>query len=1100
MTVKKSLQWLIGIIIAVGMMLVVALAGTFSVTLPTELPITVAADGTVTTSNAALVSNTGSVDVVISGVSIEPQNGWSIESFAADLAKFPVNSKKFAMKVLGTEAAADGTVALSEQGAISAGSSATIPYDAKIAIQGKTQTSSIANCCFVINSVDAGYPMLAANSKWYSEHTDTFAGLTKTVNEIEIVDSYAPTGDEAASWDISVAGDESVNAYIINKLIGAKVIIAGNGSGKIRLNPTSQFTFGLNYLLPENDVNTVNISSISGLNLLDTSEVVDMAGIFTNCGCVSLNLSSWDTAKVKNMDSMFCGCQKLISIDLTGWDTSNVEDMSHMFDGSSKLATIKGISEWNTSKVKNISGMFASCKALTSIDLSGWNTTNVTDMGGIFEFCRQLTSVGDLATWDTSKVTNMKQMFDSCPLITNLNLSGWDTRIVTTMTNMFRNCGVKRITLGPHFFFVGNDISLGNTGEVWLEEDSESTYYTSIELYTLTRTKIITYLAKKSTDVPSAELTLAPGLTWYAGNPDKSQVTKVTFLESVDTSLPEYAPPVYETVSKTLIKNSHTTNLTSRDSTTTGYGNSKRTTETITIPGAAILSVNITYQTQNSTLQKDWVCIYDANTTPSAINYNSSVSGRLMGATKTTTTIQVTGDTCKFYFYSSASTDSYYGYWADVKGYDAEGNEIKVIERIKAGGNDNAWDASAAQDCSVIGYVVNSTEVIVAGNGTGKIVGNIDSSNMFTGFSAMTTVDFSDFNSSLIQNTNRMFSQCTALASLDLSGWDTRNVSTMINMFSGCSALTAINLTGWDTSNVTNMTFAFSQCTALISLDLSGWDTSNVTNMEGLFFKCGSLTNIDLTGWDFSEVNDTDYMFSQCTALASLDLSEWNIHYVHQMNSMFQNCTALTDLNLSGWNVGWTYEMGSMFSGCSALTNLNLSGWNIKSLEDPSYMFYNCAKLTSLDLSGWNTSDATDMTSMFSQCSSLETIYASELWNTEKVVDKSAGMFLGCTNLVGAIPYDQSRYDVTFANYTTGYFTYKPAPGSSQSLLAASNMTPVEESASISISHQAQQILIEEPSEDSTPISISQFAQQTPTEEPSEEGGFSTNEPAADAA
>ena len=34
-------------------------------------------------------------------------------------------------------------------------------------------------------------------------------------------------------------------------------------------------------------------------------------------------------------------------------------------------------------------------------------------------------------------------------------------------------------------------------------------------------------------------------------------------------------------------------------------------------------------------------------------------------------------------------------------------------------------------------------------------------------------------------------------------------------------------------------------------------------------------------------------------------------------------------------------------------------------------------------------------------------------------------MFLGCTNLVGAVPYDENKIGKEMANYTTGYFTYK---------------------------------------------------------------------------
>ena len=93
----------------------------------------------------------------------------------------------------------------------------------------------------------------------------------------------------------------------------------------------------------------------------------------------------------------------------------------------------------DTSKVTNMSNMFNSCRALTSLDVSGWDTSNVTNMFGMFNNCSSLTSL-DLSGWDTSKVTNMSNMFNSCRALTSLDLSGWDISKVNNMYNMFTNC------------------------------------------------------------------------------------------------------------------------------------------------------------------------------------------------------------------------------------------------------------------------------------------------------------------------------------------------------------------------------------------------------------------------------------------------------------------------------------------------------------------------------------------------------------------------------------------------------------------------------------------------------------------------------------
>ena len=57
------------------------------------------------------------------------------------------------------------------------------------------------------------------------------------------------------------------------------------------------------------------------------------------------------------------------------------------FEGLGSLTDIKGIENINTSKVTSMGGMFASCSALTSLDLSSFNTAKVTDMHNMFYGC-----------------------------------------------------------------------------------------------------------------------------------------------------------------------------------------------------------------------------------------------------------------------------------------------------------------------------------------------------------------------------------------------------------------------------------------------------------------------------------------------------------------------------------------------------------------------------------------------------------------------------------------------------------------------------------------------------------------------------------------
>lgn len=79
------------------------------------------------------------------------------------------------------------------------------------------------------------------------------------------------------------------------------------------------------------------------------------------------------------------------------------------------------------------------------------------------------------------------------------------------------------------------------------------------------------------------------------------------------------------------------------------------------------------------------------------------------------------------------------------------------------------------------------------------------------------------------------------------------------------SALTTLDLSNFDTSNVTDMFGMFSGCTALTSLDLSNFNTSNVTAMGGMFSGCSGLTTIIANDW--SAIDSSSNMFYNCTSL-----------------------------------------------------------------------------------------------------------------------------------------------------------------------------------------------------------------------------------------
>ena len=139
---------------------------------------------------------------------------------------------------------------------------------------------------------------------------------------------------------------------------------------------------------------------------------------------------------------------------------------------------------------------------------------------------------------------------------------------------------------------------------------------------------------------------------------------------------------------------------------------------------------------------------------------------------------------------------------------------------------------------------------------------------------------------------------------------------------------------------------------------------------------------------------------------------------------MFNSCKKLSYIDLSGFNTSKVTNMQSMFYNCEKLENIDLSNFDSSNVTNMSYMFDRCSNLTSLDVSTFDTSKVTNMNAMFAYCNVLETIYVSNKWNMSSVT-ASSNMFMNCKSLTGAVPFDSTKTDVSMANYTTGYLTYK---------------------------------------------------------------------------
>lgn len=187
-----------------------------------------------------------------------------------------------------------------------------------------------------------------------------------------------------------------------------------------------------------NNYETGTALTQDGVNYLKYVRGINMAWMFNNCAnLTTLDVSNWDTSKVTSMEGMFSGCGSLSgTLNLSNWDTSNVTNTSSMFRDTGNV-TINA-PNLNLSKNTTMWYMFMGSD-IENLNAPNWNIKNVTDMDSLFYVATYIKSI-DASNWDTSNVTNMSRVFAYCNSITSLKISNWNTSRVTNLYQAFNHC------------------------------------------------------------------------------------------------------------------------------------------------------------------------------------------------------------------------------------------------------------------------------------------------------------------------------------------------------------------------------------------------------------------------------------------------------------------------------------------------------------------------------------------------------------------------------------------------------------------------------------------------------------------------------------
>ena len=716
-----------------------------------------------------------------------------------------------------------------------------------------------------------------------------------------------------------------------------------------------------------------NLVTITGVNNLNTSNVVDMSNMFFGCSSLmSLDVSGFNTANVTNMQYMFNGCSGLTDLDVSGFNTANVTNMGWMFRGCSGLTTLN-VSNFNTANVTNMGGMFYFCSGLTTLDVSNFNTANVTEMWEMFSFCSGLTSL-DVSNFNTSNVTNIWGMFHNCSSLTSLDVSNFNTSNVTNMNYMFFGCS-GLTTLDVSNF---NTSKVTNMGGMF----HACSGLTSLDVSNFNTSSVTTMFNMFSdcsglTSLDVSNFNTENVTNMYAMFSGCTGLTSLD-LSSFNTSNVKYDANIYNYGIQSMFSGcSALTTIWVSDGWTTA---------------------NLT---ESPDVFKDCAALVGGAGTHYDPDHTDYTYARIDGGPNS----QMPG-----YFTHVGDQP-----WVDPNVGDAEPYAV------------------LSDNNTVLTFYYDDKKTERNGMDVGPFSSLINRS-WESWKASITSVIFdpSFAGCSTITSTRYWFLDLHLTEIIGIENLNTENVTDMSEMFQGCD-ITSLDLSHFDTRNVANMSEMFDGCD-VTSLDLSSFDTRNVTNMNSMFSTCNNLASLDISSFDTGNVTDMGRMFSGCQSLASLDLSNFNTSNVTNMRFMFQGCD-IGSLNLSHLDTGNVIDMGGMFND-SKFTTLDLSHFDTRNVTSMASMFSWCTGLVSVDVSGFNTKNVTVMDGMFEHCSSLKTIYAGDEWSTENVTNGN-GMFSLCYELVGGAGthFSPDHTDYTYAridggpnSQTPGYFTYMDAP------------------------------------------------------------------------
>ena len=343
-------------------------------------------------------------------------------------------------------------------------------WDLRGSTSGNISASGVFALCTSLQSITARNIQLGDKINYMFQKTESLQSLDLTGADFSLVTNarYAFEGCGLDTIDISGFGLGALTDvfYMFQSMTNTTTVNISNltfGSGA---DTSTMFS-----VFESNGSNTGNSSSLTSIvceNIDASASNISLAYMFYRCvSLTSLDVSTWDTSGVVNMQAMFYDTRGLTSaiVGLNSFDTSNVTNFNFAM-GQEALSNggpfgggfVYNLSNWRLTSATNATEMFKNNRMISSLNVSNWDVGSVTNFDSMFETLDYCVTISGLHTWDVSSGTIFTQMFINNKVNTNIDVSGWNMSSATNVTQMLYDCDMFSSSLA------GWDISSVESG------------------------------------------------------------------------------------------------------------------------------------------------------------------------------------------------------------------------------------------------------------------------------------------------------------------------------------------------------------------------------------------------------------------------------------------------------------------------------------------------------------------------------------------------------------------------------------------------------------------------------------------------------------